>query len=242
MHDASSSTTPYSLGNPPSPTAWSSGSSSSMLTPAMMASRVSAFCRVIMSYARATPRMPLPEATTTGRPANSEALEPYKVASETSARALRLSVTPAAAATPTPTNFRLEIDTLVPPRKLNSSQPQSLALPASVLWMPVAASESVRRAYQSLYIFTVILPSLATQARYIPSVLNGVAMFPFRSMAMTPPPPFCATSSFITTSSAACRSETPLYRTRAQMSAATLLRMKNSPSPVPDTAQLRLLA
>jgi hypothetical protein len=37
-----------------------------MLTPAMTASRVSAFWRVIISYALATPRMPLAEAMTTG--------------------------------------------------------------------------------------------------------------------------------------------------------------------------------
>src|SRR5438105_2579317 len=110
MHDASSSTTPSSLGRPPSPTAWSSGSSSSMLTPAMMASRVSAFWRVIMSYARATPRMPLADETTTGGPAYS-VVEPA-VCSTTSARAWWLRVSPAAAAAPTPMKWRLEIDTL----------------------------------------------------------------------------------------------------------------------------------
>src|SRR5690349_22030403 len=62
-----------------------------MLTPAMMASRVSAFCRVIMSYALATPRMPLAEEITIGGPA--------KLAdSSASARASRSRVRPAAAA------------------------------------------------------------------------------------------------------------------------------------------------
>src|SRR6266550_2767669 len=139
MHDASSSTTPSSLGSPPSPTAWSSGSSSSMLTPAIIASRVSAFCRMIISYARATPRMPLPDATTTGGPANSDVPTGRATPrSSTSARAFRSSVSVAAAAAPAPINFRLEIDTLIPPEKLNGSPLQRLELPALVLWMLVS--------------------------------------------------------------------------------------------------------
>jgi hypothetical protein len=64
--------------------------------------------------------MPLAEETTTGGAAKFVALEPDEFGSATPACALRLSVTPAAAATPTPTNLRLEIDTLISSGKLSS--------------------------------------------------------------------------------------------------------------------------
>ena len=111
MHDASSCTTPSSLGKPPSPTDWSSGSSSVMLTPAMMASSVSAFWRVIMSYAFATPRMPLAEEITIGGPANPP---PLSNRSSVSALASRSRVRPAAAAALKPTKWRREIDKPLP--------------------------------------------------------------------------------------------------------------------------------
>src|SRR6185436_2787195 len=82
-----------------------------MLTPAMIASRVSAFWRVIISYARATPRMPLAEAMTTGGDANAPLNDASRFASRDSARASRSRVSPAAAAAPTPMKCRREIVT-----------------------------------------------------------------------------------------------------------------------------------
>src|SRR3954469_341987 len=83
-----------------------------MLTPAMMASRVSAFCFVIISYARATPRIPFADAMTTGGAANPAPDDCPLAVSRISARASGLSANPAAAAALAPTNRRLEIDTL----------------------------------------------------------------------------------------------------------------------------------
>src|SRR3954467_6145508 len=83
-----------------------------MLTPAMMASRVSAFCFVIISYARATPRIPFAEAITSGGPEDPAPADWPPAVSRISARASGLSANPAAAAAPAPTNRRLEIDTL----------------------------------------------------------------------------------------------------------------------------------
>jgi hypothetical protein len=78
--------------------------------------------------------MPFADATTTGLNAGSRAValsttEIIGVA----AFALRSRVSAAAAAAPTPMNFRLEIDNFTPPKKLNSQQLQRWRLPALVL-------------------------------------------------------------------------------------------------------------
>src|SRR2546423_7734922 len=75
-----------------------------MFTPAMIASSVSAFWRVIMSYALATPRMPLAEEMTTGGAADPPGVPLWPSAS-------RSRVRPAPAAALNPTNWRREIDT-----------------------------------------------------------------------------------------------------------------------------------
>src|SRR5690606_30403357 len=85
--------------------------------------------------------------------------------------------------------------------------------------------------YSSPKIAVPRLPSGRTQPRYIPAVLNGRAMLPCPSSAMTPPSPPCAGITSITTLPAASARLSPRYAIRAQMSCATALRMKNSPQP-----------
>src|SRR5438105_6725721 len=84
-------------------------------------------------------------------------------------------------------------------------------------------------------------PSAPTQPRYIPDVLKGMAKLPRRSTAMRPPvPPIFPT--FSSTSRAAASTERPPYCIDAETSWATTERMKYSPSPVQETAQVSLLA
>src|SRR5437773_3141891 len=71
MHDASSCTTPSAFGSPPYPTESSFGSSSSIFTPSIAASSVSAPC-ITRSNAFCTARSPLALATTTGFAAQRE--------------------------------------------------------------------------------------------------------------------------------------------------------------------------
>src|SRR5688500_308770 len=82
-----------------------------MFTPAMIASRVSALFRVIISYALATPRSPFDEAITAGRPANAADSGGCRSVMETNvdAESGLESVMPAAAAAPAPRNSRREI-------------------------------------------------------------------------------------------------------------------------------------
>ena len=75
----------------------------------------------------------------------------------------------------------------------------------------------------------------------IEEVLNGTAIFPWLSMAIKPPsPPNCAT--FFMASVAACETVKPLYSISAETSKAMDWRIKYSPSPVHETAQVLLSA
>ncbi len=62
---------------------------------------------------------------------------------------------------------------------------------------------------QSLYISIETLPSLSMCPRYIPTVLNGIAIFPLWSMAMTPPVPPAAVSFSMMTWLAASSTDLP---------------------------------
>src|SRR6266542_638089 len=81
----------------------------------MMASRVSALSREIISYALATPLMPFADATTTGRdPSRFGAPDSRDSISAVCARDARPKVSPAAPATPVPMNLRRETDMVSP--------------------------------------------------------------------------------------------------------------------------------
>ena len=66
---------------------------------------------------------------------------------------------------------------------------------------------------------------------------HGKSVFALLAAAMTPPSPPISGSCFFTTSSAASCRRAPEYCMRAQMSRATVARMKYSPWPVALTAQ-----
>ena len=76
----------------------------------------------------------------------------------------------------------------------------------------------------------------------MPSVLNSSEIEPPLSTTMTPPSPPMSLSVPWTTSCAALAAVTPESRTRAQISCATTARMKYSPLPVAETAQVALSA
>src|SRR5450759_3221460 len=69
-----------------------------------------------------------------------------------------------------------------------------------------------------------------------------IEMFPDLSTQITPPLPPAFTSLPLTTSSEASLRERPLYSIRAEISCATVHLIKNSPCPVPETAQVALFA
>jgi len=121
---ASSCTTPSAFGRPPSPTDWSFGSSSWMLTPAIAASSGS-LPATIRSYATFTPRMPLSLAMTTGRPANGSFACGSRSATRMSgcAFAMRGRARLAAVSAEAPRKSRREMDTNGSPMK-GSDRPQ----------------------------------------------------------------------------------------------------------------------
>ena len=84
--------------------------------------------------------------------------------------------------------------------------------------------------------------SLVTIPRYIMSVLNSQTTRPVRSATITPPRPPIRTRRRCITCRVAARASMRPYSTSAQMSRATVARMKNSPVPVHDTAHDALLA
>src|SRR5205814_3251143 len=65
------------------------------------------------------------------------------------------------------------------------------------------AGAHLHRLGYSLKISMRTAPAASMRPRYIPLVLKGQAQFPCRSMAITPPSPFCATSWRMTMESAA---------------------------------------
>ena len=76
----------------------------------------------------------------------------------------------------------------------------------------------------------------------MPSVLNSSDSSPLPSTTITPPSPPMSLSLPWITSRAASAALTFDRRTRAQISCATTARMKNSPLPVAETAQVSLSA
>jgi hypothetical protein len=72
----------------------------------------------------------------------------------------------------------------------------------------------------------------------MPGVLNAQAASPVGVTTITPPLPPSAPTAAIA-ASAAARALSPSIRIRAQISWATLVRMKYSPAPVADTAPAR---
>src|SRR5688572_4400054 len=85
-------------------------------------------------------------------------------------------------------------------------------------------------------------PPLLTHPRYMPAVLNGIAILPLRSSAVKQPrPPARASRSWMTDCAASWTLE-PLSSISAATLYAAAVVMKYSPSPVQDTAAVALLA